>query len=160
MVKVTGDWPSSGSVDPLELSTTVDPIICTGICADMVPAVAVMVAVRLILLAPGEKVTVTGAAPVPVVIVGSLKIPLSALKVATTPDTVAFAAFNATMVIVVEFKPSELTVGGSAKREKEVAGGVVEAVVPLPPPPQPASSVTLAANKNHAENPLIFLLKK
>ena len=164
MVKVTGDVPSSGSVVPVEFTVTVDPTICTGICADTAPAVAVMVAVRLILLAPEEKVTVAVPAA-PVTTVADPKTPVSVPMVKATPGTAAFVAFNAVTVIVVEVELSDLTVVGTAKRSREAAVTVVVVVVvvvvpAVPPPPQPASNEIDAANKNDAENPVFFLLNK
>ena len=58
-VRVTGSVPSLGTVLPLAATVTVEPTICTGSSVLAVPAVAVMVAVRLALLAaPEEKVKV------------------------------------------------------------------------------------------------------
>src|SRR3989338_7333905 len=163
MVKVTGDVPASGSVVPVEFTVTVDPTICTGICADTAPAVAVMVAVRLILLAPEEKVTVAVPAA-PVTTVADPKTPVSVPMVKATTGTAAFVAFNAVTVIVVEVELSDLTVVGTAKRSREAAVTVVVVVVvvvpAVPPPPQPASNEIDAANKNDAENPVFFLLNK
>lgn len=171
-VKVTGDAPSSGRVVPVEVTVIVEPTICTGICADMAPAVAVMVAVRLILLEPEEKVTVAVPAA-PVTTVADPSTPVSALMVTVTPCTAAFAVFNAVTVIVVEVDPSDLTVVGDAKRSRDAAvtvgvTGVVvvppvvapPVVVPPPPPPQPASNAMAAANKNDAENLVFFLPNK
>ena len=106
------------SDDVPAVTVTVEPTICTGICADTEPAVAVIVAVRLALLEPQERVTVPG-----VVMVGALRTPVSVPKVTTTPDNAAFKAFNALTVIVeVEVgKPSVLMDVGKAEISREAA---------------------------------------
>lgn len=120
MVNVTGDPPSSESVVPLDSNVTVEPTTCTGICADAVPAVAVIVAVRLDLLAPEAKVTF--ALPVAsVMTVADPKTPLSACMVTVISGIAALAAFNAVTVMVAEVEPSDLMVVLDVDRSSEAA---------------------------------------
>lgn len=112
IVSVAGDVPLASNEVPVALNVSVEPTICTGSKAVAAPAVAVMVAVRLALLAlPEEKIAV--ALPVAsVVIVVVLSSPVSALRVIVAPDTAALLASTAVTVIVLEFELSELTVVG------------------------------------------------
>jgi hypothetical protein len=110
-VRVIVELPSSGSIVAEDVSVTVDPTICTGICFVAVPAVAVIVAVRLNGLLPEEKVKV--ALPsLPVTAVGALKIPVSVPMVIVTPDRAALKVFNALTVIVEVVESSDFTVVG------------------------------------------------
>ena len=123
-VMVTGDVPLSGTLAPVAFTVSVEPMICIGNCA-VTPALAVMVAVRLALLAvPEEKVKV--ALPLAsVVTVGVLTIPVFALKLTTTPDMAAFPLSNAVTVTVAEVELSDLTVVGIAESDSEEAVEVV-----------------------------------
>ncbi|MGC2456672.1 MAG: hypothetical protein WA435_01580 [Gallionellaceae bacterium] len=98
---VTGDVPSPGTVAPVAFTVSVEPTICTGNVA-VTPALAVMVAVRLALLAvPLVKVKV--AEPVGSVVTELvLRIPVSALKLTATPDRAAFPLSSAVTVTVVD----------------------------------------------------------
>lgn len=59
MVNVAGDVPLAGNDVLVAVNASVEPVICTGSKAVAAPEVAVMVAVRLVLLAaPEEKVAV------------------------------------------------------------------------------------------------------
>jgi hypothetical protein len=141
-VKVIESVPALVRVVPLGFSVTVDPTISMGTCDDTDPDVAVIVAVRLIGPfggPPDENVAV--AVPVSsVVTLYGATLPVSALMVITTPDNAALEEFFAVTVIVEDVEPSDLTVGGEAKRSIEAAVGVVS-VVPgtasslLPPHP-------------------------
>jgi len=123
-VRVTNEVPLSGSVVPEDVSVIVEPTICMGICAGVaVPAVAVIVAVRLIGFAGEEKVTVAGVV-VLVTTVGALRTPVSVFRVTVTPANAAFALFKATTVIVEEVEPSDFTVKGVAERRIEEADTV------------------------------------
>jgi hypothetical protein len=129
-VRLTVVVLSRGSDDALDVRVTVEPTICTGICDVTEPAVAVIVAVRLALFPPQERVTVPG-----VVTVGALRKPVSVLNVTTTPDNVAFAEFNALTVIVEVVEPSVFMDVGDAARSRDAAEGVV-----VDPPPVSAVS--------------------
>jgi hypothetical protein len=73
---------------------------------------------------PDENVKV--ALPsVPVVTVPVLRLPVSALIVISMPDNAALEESFAVTVIVEDVKPSDVTVGGVAKRSREAAVGVV-----------------------------------
>ena len=116
--------PVVGIADASEVIETVDPSICTGICAVISPAdvvvLAVIVAVRLALFAalspPRERVTVPG-----VVTLGALRTPVSVLKYTVTPEMIAFPAFNALTVMVDVVEPSVLIDVGDAARSREDA---------------------------------------
>jgi hypothetical protein len=110
--------------DAPAFTVTVEPTICTGIEADTEPAVAVIVAVRLALFPPQERITVPG-----VVIVGALRTPVSVDIVTTMPDKEAFKAFKALTVIVDVVEPSDFIDGGEAEIFREAA--VAPAEVPV-----------------------------
>jgi len=111
-VMVTGLAPLDCN-DPLVAETaSVEPTICTGSKAEAEPAVAVMVAVRLALLAvPDEKVSV--ALPVlSVVTVDTESRPVSVTSVTTAPATDELVVLTAATVIKLVVEPSDLTVVG------------------------------------------------
>lgn len=93
-------------------TVTIEPMICTGSMAVAVPAVAVIVAVRLALLAaPEENVAV--ALPVASVVTVEVESrPVSALRLISTPGTDELVALTARIVIVLEFELSVLIVVG------------------------------------------------
>lgn len=131
-VMVTTAEPSSGIEAPLAFAVSVDPTICIGNCA-VTPALAVMVVVRLDLLAvPEEKVNV--ALPVAsVVTVWALSMPGTpeahgvggvqvALKLTTMPGVAAFATLSAVTVTVADVELSDFTVAGVADSDSEAIG--------------------------------------
>ena len=132
MVKVIESVPAVERVVPFADIVTFDPTISMGTCDDIDPALAVIVAVRSTgPFAPPPDENVKVALPsVPVVTVPVLRLPVSALMVITTPDNAALEAFFAVTVIFEDVEPSDLTVGGEAKRSSEAAVGVV-GVVPV-----------------------------
>ena len=101
--------------DPV-VTETVEPIIFISIVLVADPAVAVIVAVRFVLLLPDVKVTLPG-----VVTVGALRTPVLVPIVTSTPDNEAFKAFNALIVIVEVEVPSVLIDVGEAERSIEEA---------------------------------------
>ena len=114
--------------DEPEVIVTVEPVMLMGIWAVADPAVAVIVAVRLIGLLPEEKVTV--ALPsLPVTAVGIPRTPVSVPIVIVTLDSAEFKEFNALMVIVEDVESSDFTVAGEAKMSRENA--VAETAVPV-----------------------------
>jgi hypothetical protein len=144
------------------LTVTVEFTIRTGICVVTEPAVAVMVAVRLFLLAePDEKVRVP--VPVaPVVTEPAERIPESALMFTITLGTTAFPLSTAVTVIEEVFELSDLTVVGEADISSRVAtGGTLlagvddEAILPVVSL-QPARTTIAAAHRNIAANLVTF----
>ncbi|OGT16566.1 MAG: hypothetical protein A3J49_19225 [Gallionellales bacterium RIFCSPHIGHO2_02_FULL_57_16] len=111
--------------------------------------------------APLDKVTVAFPVESDVTVV-ALKLPLVAAKVTATPDK---TPLEASVTVAVSVAESELSVLIEVVDVPNATAFtvvvVVAAVVPaVPPPPQPVSSAIDSANKNAAENPVIFLLQK
>jgi hypothetical protein len=166
-VTIAGDDPSSGTVKPPpENTSSVEPDIWTGIWAVTVPAVAVIVAVRLAWVAvPEWNVTVPWPLA-PVVTVWASNTPVSVPNVTVTPGTTAFVELSGVTVIVVVTESSDgMLVGEAASRTDAAftAGVAVDAVVPVevvatdpppPPPPlsQPAITAKAIANKARVHN--------
>lgn len=126
-VMVTGEpLPPVRTVLPLAFTVRVEPTIFTGSVVFIPPDEAVIVAVRLDLLAvPEEKVKVALPAA-SVVTVWVLRMPVSALRLITTFGVAASAALSAVRVTVVEFELSDLTVVGEAESESELMAVAVE----------------------------------
>lgn len=97
-----------------------------GMVAVTEPALAVIVAVRLVLLLPHVSVTVAGVVTDPV-----LRIPLVVVSVTVWPDKTAFPESKALIVMLEAAELMVLMVVGSA--DKSMAETVV--VVPSSPPP-------------------------
>lgn len=107
----------------------------------IVPEVAVIVAMRLLaFVVPDENVTC--AFPVASVVMRPAeRMPVSAEKLIATPGSAALAALSAVAVMVTVFELSDLTLVADEERLSALATGggnvpgVVEVVVPDPPPP-------------------------
>ena len=121
----------------------------------IVPAVAVIVAMRLLaFVVPDENVT-CALPKASVVTVPEERIPVSAEKFTTTLGSAALAAESAVAVIVIVFELSDLTLVADAERLRALAtggGGVAGVVVGVPDPPPPHALRRVATNhKPHSD---------
>jgi hypothetical protein len=144
--------PLDGTDVPVEFNVSVEPTICTGNKALADPAVAVIVAVRLALLAEPEEKVVLAFPVASVVNVELANSPVSAFKVILVSGTVALFASTAVTVIVVFVELSDLIVEGVPEIWMPAtvdAVGVAAVPVPAVLSLHPASSATEATSRNN-----------